>query len=119
MILDDGSTDDTLEVGQDLAGQDSSIEVHTQENRGRARTRSRLLDLAKTELVAWLDADNGDVLKARRFGGFLDDKVYDVKFAADGGLLLGGSFEGSIDFGCGPLEVDDGTSGFVAKLASP
>ncbi len=58
VILDDGSSDSTLEVAQGLAAQHEPISVHSQPNQGRARTRNRLLALADTELIAWLDADD-------------------------------------------------------------
>lgn len=58
LILDDGSTDDTLSVARKLAKHDNRIEVHTQTNRGRARTRNRLVELATSDLIAWLDADD-------------------------------------------------------------
>ena len=58
IILDDGSSDTTLAVAQRLAAQYDQIQVHSQSNQGRARTRNRLLGLAETELVAWLDADD-------------------------------------------------------------
>ncbi len=58
IILNDGSTDDTLQIAQDLATEFDNITVHTQENQGRAKTRDRLLRLAETEFIAWLDADD-------------------------------------------------------------
>jgi cellulose synthase/poly-beta-1,6-N-acetylglucosamine synthase-like glycosyltransferase len=58
IILDDGSTDETLQVASRLAERESRIEVQTQTNRGRAVTRDRLVELAPTEMLAWLDADD-------------------------------------------------------------
>ena len=58
IVLDDGSTDDTLRIARHLAERQPRIEVHTQANRGRAETRDRLVELAPTELLAWLDADD-------------------------------------------------------------
>ncbi len=58
IILDDGSTDETLQVARRLAEGESRIEVQTQANRGRAATRDRLVDWAPTEMLAWLDADD-------------------------------------------------------------
>jgi GT2 family glycosyltransferase len=58
VILDDGSTDNTLAVARSIAASRPQIEVHNQTNQGRARTRNRLIDLARTELIAWLDADD-------------------------------------------------------------
>lgn len=58
VILDDGSTDGTLALARELESQSSAIRVHTQSNQGRAKTRNRLLELAGTEVIAWLDADD-------------------------------------------------------------
>jgi hypothetical protein len=58
LVLDDGSTDDTLSVAGRLAAQHPSIRVETQANRGRVAARNRLLQMATTEWIAWLDADD-------------------------------------------------------------
>jgi glycosyltransferase involved in cell wall biosynthesis len=58
LILDDGSTDETLRVARALEEKCPSVKVQTQTNRGRAGTRNRLLELAATELVGWLDGDD-------------------------------------------------------------
>ena len=58
IILDDGSTDQTLRVAQELAAQSKNIRVFTQTNGGRVAARNRLLELAKTEFIAWIDADD-------------------------------------------------------------
>lgn len=58
IILDDGSSDGTLEIANRLAEGEAQIQAHSQSNQGRARTRQRLLELADTEFVAWLDADD-------------------------------------------------------------
>lgn len=58
VVLDDGSSDATLQVARDLAALDSKLAVYTQPNGGRVAARNRLLELATTELIAWLDADD-------------------------------------------------------------
>lgn len=58
IVCDDGSTDGSLEVVRRIADRADNIYVYRHENQGRALTRNRLLDLAKTELVAWLDGDD-------------------------------------------------------------
>ncbi len=58
IILDDGSNDGTLSLARKLADRDTRIEVTTQSNQGRAKTRNRLLELATTEMVCWIDADD-------------------------------------------------------------
>ncbi len=58
VVLDDGSTDGTLEIANQLASKDGRLRVHTQANQGRVGARNRLLSLAETDIVAWLDADD-------------------------------------------------------------
>jgi len=58
IILDDGSTDSTLSVARQYAQRVANLQTHTQANQGRAVTRNRLLELAETDLVAWLDGDD-------------------------------------------------------------
>ena len=58
LMLDDGSTDDSLAIAKKLAAKNNTITVHTQKNQGRAKTRNRLLELAETELIGWIDGDD-------------------------------------------------------------
>ena len=58
IVLDDGSTDQSLEVANQMADKVANLKVVTQTNQGRAKTRNRMLELAETDLVAWLDGDD-------------------------------------------------------------
>lgn len=59
LILDDGSTDDTLKIARRHADQDSRIQVFENErNRGLVYTRNRLLAAASGKLIAAADADD-------------------------------------------------------------
>ncbi len=58
IVLDDGSTDHSLEVASRMAEKVTNLKVVTQTNQGRAKTRNRMLELAETDLVAWLDGDD-------------------------------------------------------------
>ncbi len=58
IVLDDGSTDQSLEVANRMAAKVTNLKVVTQANQGRAKTRNRMLELAETDLVAWLDGDD-------------------------------------------------------------
>lgn len=59
LVLDDGSSDDTLIIAQSLAQTDCRIRVLPNEhNMGVARTRNRGFDLCRGEYVALLDSDD-------------------------------------------------------------
>jgi len=58
IIVDDGSTDETLNVMLDLAAMDWRIRVVSQPNSGVSATRNYGASLAKGELLAFLDADD-------------------------------------------------------------
>lgn len=59
LVLDDGSSDDTVEIVRRLAEQDSRILLfRNEENLGAARTRNRGLDLCEEGYVAFLDSDD-------------------------------------------------------------
>ena len=59
LIIDDGSTDSTCEIANNMAQQDGRIRfIQNPENMGVAKTRNRGLDLAKGDYVAFLDSDD-------------------------------------------------------------
>lgn len=58
IIVDDGSTDDTLNVMLDLAAMDWRIRIVSQPNSGVSATRNYGASLAKGKYIAFLDADD-------------------------------------------------------------
>jgi len=58
LIINDGSTDATGTIAQQLASQDSRIKITHTENGGVCRARNLGLDLAQGEFVVFLDADD-------------------------------------------------------------
>ncbi len=67
--------------------------------------------------VAKLDTD-GKVLWARRFGGTSDDNLTDIAVDPLGNVYVTGAFQGTVDFGNGPLVSAGGTDVFLIKLDS-
>jgi glycosyltransferase involved in cell wall biosynthesis len=55
-VVDDGSTDRTLEVARRFASRD--LVVTSQENRGAAATRNKAFSLCQGDYIQWLDADD-------------------------------------------------------------
>src|SRR6266404_3545490 len=60
IVVDDGSSDQTLSVARQFASK--SVSVVTQENLGAAAARNRAIALSQGDYIQWLDAD--DLLSA-------------------------------------------------------
>jgi glycosyltransferase involved in cell wall biosynthesis len=58
IIVDDGSSDDTVQVVKALAAADTRIRLISQENRGLPAARNRGLDESRGMIVHFLDADD-------------------------------------------------------------
>ena len=58
VIVDDGSTDETLAVANRLASQDGRVRVLHQDNKGPAEARRTALHEAAGDYIAYLDADD-------------------------------------------------------------
>jgi len=58
LILDDGSTDRTLEIAKNYALRDRRIQVLSQTNQGVSATRNHGVKIAKGKYIAFLDADD-------------------------------------------------------------
>lgn len=58
VVVDDGSTDETLAVANRLASQDGRIRVLHQDNKGPAEARRTAFHAASGDYIAYLDADD-------------------------------------------------------------
>jgi glycosyltransferase involved in cell wall biosynthesis len=58
VVVDDGSTDNTRAVLEEMSGRCASIRYVYQENRGRSAARNRALGLARGRYIAFLDSDD-------------------------------------------------------------
>ena len=58
VLLDDGSTDNSLAICREYADKYPFVEVYHQENQGVAAARNALLDRVKGEYVLFVDADD-------------------------------------------------------------
>lgn len=58
VILDDGSTDRSLEIVRGYAAKDSRVRLITRENRGLIASLNQLIDEARAPLLARMDADD-------------------------------------------------------------
>lgn len=58
IVVDDGSTDDTLSILQEYQNKHPQFLVLTQENAGPSAARNKALDIAKGEFIYFFDADD-------------------------------------------------------------
>jgi len=65
LVIDDGSTDGSATLAQELAGADRRLRVHRFENGGLGRARNRGTALAQGEYITFVDSD--DVLPLGAF----------------------------------------------------
>jgi GT2 family glycosyltransferase len=70
IIVNDGSTDRSLDVARRLAGEDSRVRVIDQHNRGLSAARNRGLAEARGDWIHFLDAD--DLLERATFATHLE-----------------------------------------------
>lgn len=101
IVIDDGSTDNTKKICNDLAAEDTRFVIISQENAGPSAARNRGLVHARGEFVAFLDAD--DWYEPNFFGKMLHELIqsdsdiamcdFDVngksEFSYDGRVLEG------------------------------
>jgi tetratricopeptide (TPR) repeat protein len=65
LVVDDGSTDATSEILEQQAADDDRIElVRNPANQGRPRARNRIIELAGSDYLAWIDS--GDLWHPRK-----------------------------------------------------
>lgn len=79
ILLNDGSTDNTLEVIKGYASKNDCIRVIDKENEGVAKTRNRGIHLAKGEYIVFIDNDDfvdSDYLE--RFYNAIDQEQLDI-----------------------------------------
>ncbi len=65
LVIDDGSTDNSLTILKEYQAKDSRIRIIARENKGLVRTLNELIDLAKGRYIARMDAD--DISMPERF----------------------------------------------------
>ncbi len=58
ICVDDGSTDESGAILDELAARDGRLRVFHQENGGVSSARNRGLDMARGEWIAWVDSDD-------------------------------------------------------------
>lgn len=58
LIIDDGSTDNSLSIAKELAKRDDRIQIYSQENQGQSVARNKGISHAKGEYLYFMDSDD-------------------------------------------------------------
>jgi len=98
LVIDDGSTDGSTALLQELASHEPRIVLTLRENQGVIATRNELLHSASGEFVAWMDSD--DLSVPNRLAVQLE------AFRVDPALLCIGSAAQCIDPAGQPLNIE-------------
>ena len=85
ICVNDGSTDNSLDILREYENKDSRIKVLDQENAGAGSARNKALDIAEGEFVAFIDAD--DWYPDNGVWSFLYTKAKENNVKAAGGTV--------------------------------
>lgn len=58
IIVNDGSTDNSLDLINDIIENDARFTVISQSNKGISDTRNKLLEMSNGEYIVWVDSDD-------------------------------------------------------------
>jgi glycosyl transferase cpsJ(V) len=96
VIVDDGSTDNSLDICRDYANRFKFVEVYHQENAGVAAARNALLDRAKGEYTLFVDSD--DWIESDMIVGLIRYIIeYDLDIAICGSVSETGNWSTAVD----------------------
>lgn len=90
VMINDGSTDESLDIMQELARQDKRIEIYSKPNGGVASTRNQLLGKVRGDWVLfvdsddWIDLDTIEVLLKEQAEGDADIVSFKMKGRSSG-----------------------------------
>ncbi len=82
IVVNDGSTDSTLEIANEFAAKDARIRILSQKNQGVSYARNKAIEASNSEWVTFLDSD--DTLPSNGL-----QRLYDTAIASNTKLALG------------------------------
>lgn len=89
VVVNDGSSDKSWELIKNYSSKDNRFEVYTQDNKGVAATRNRLLELANGNFVLFVDSDDWiepntiEILLREQKQGDFDIVTYETSYIND------------------------------------
>ncbi|MFQ9316546.1 conserved hypothetical protein [uncultured Dysgonomonas sp.] len=94
IVVDDGSTDSSLEIIKTLADTDSRIKVFSQENQGQSVARNLGLSIAKGQYIYFMDSDDMisqntlEICYNKCTSEDLDFVFFDAEIFSNGDIIL-------------------------------
>lgn len=117
IVVDDGSTDQSLAISKEYAEKDSRILVVHQENQKLPKALNRGFSLAKGEFFSWISADN------RYLPEFLEEMVAELQRHPKADMVFGNQYliddAGSRITGHGWFEFPPGSGAVCFPPATP
>lgn len=128
IVVNDGSTDNSLKVIERLANTDSRIKKITQENQGQSVARNLGLNIAKGEYIYFMDSDDMisqntlEICYTKCTSEDLDFVFFDAESFSNGDITLSisynrrGKTDTQIDTGIQKINELIGTRGYSASV---
>lgn len=86
ILIDDGSTDDSLSICNEYAGADSRVVVHHKENEGLVAARKSGVSLAKGDYIGFVDCD--DFIDANMYSDLMNAAEKDKSDMVSSGIII-------------------------------
>lgn len=112
IVVDDGSSDNTLEICKEQSEKDNRIKVFHKKNEGVTLARDMGISLATGELIGFIDAD--DTIDPKMYECLYNNLVkYDADISHCGYKTIKENGEENLFYGTGKLIIQSNTDGIV------
>ena len=112
IVVDDGSSDNTLEICKEQSEKDNRIKVYHKDNEGVTLARDMGISMAKGELIGFIDAD--DTIDPKMYECLYNNLVkYDADISHCGYKTIKENGEENLFYGTGKLIIQSNTDGII------
>ena len=112
IVVDDGSSDNTLEICKEQSEKDNRIKVFHKENEGVTLARDMGISMATGELIGFIDAD--DTIDPEMYEYLYNNLVkYDADISHCGYKTIKENGEENLFYGTGKLIIQSNTDGII------
>lgn len=112
IVVDDGSSDNTLEICKKQSEKDNRIKVYHKDNEGVTLARDMGISMATGELIGFIDAD--DTIDPKMYECLYNNLVkYDADISHCGYKTIKENGEENLFYGTGKLIIQSNTDGII------